>query len=83
MLHHEATTARHVYTVREGSIFTRGVIDSSRPGFLVEKQPINQATGKPWQAKRTVKMFEADEVNKAMRFWLYTVTAAKKEDAPR
>ncbi len=83
MLHHTTTTSRHVYTVREGIIFTRDIANSNRPGYIVEKQPINQKTGKPWQATRTMKMFEADELNKAMRFWLYTVNAAKKEDAAR
>ena len=40
--------------------------------FMLERQPINPKTGKPWQAWRTVQTFDAK--GPAMRAWLYAVT---------
>jgi hypothetical protein len=46
---------------------------------VVYTQPINAKTGKPWQARRHVGVFNGDRHEaKAMACWLKTVTEAAR-----
>jgi hypothetical protein len=78
---------RYEAIVGDKAISIRQTYSNSETDFHIEYRPINPATGKPWQATRTIHHLENTTKERAMRSWLYTcanerkVCAAKKDKA--
>lgn len=75
----EKTMFRQQAIAGNRAFIVRQTFSNSEEDFMLEYQPVNSKTGKPWQATRTIARFSGPNAKaKAMRAWLYECVNARK-----
>ena len=70
MLHHQVIVGNRAIIIRQ-------TFSNSETDFHIEYRPVNPATGKPWQASRTIAHLEDTTKAKAMWAWLMECNKAR------